>query len=93
MATDKTAPEKVNLNLADEEALSRLGLDQRQAGALIEQRPLRAWGDLKRIEGVDQALINALKSAGADLGIAAEGPLDEPGSGGSELPAGEIGRA
>jgi hypothetical protein len=93
MNTDDASPDKVNLNLADEDELAGLGLEKAEARALIEKRPFGAWGDLKRIEGFDQARINAIKSAGADLGVAAEGPLNEPGSGGSELPAGEIGRA
>lgn len=84
----------VYLNTADLEALSRLGLDEGQARAVIEARPLREWGDLKRVEGIDQDRINALKSAGADLGEPASGPIREPGSGGSaDSPAGNIGRA
>ncbi|GEM_PF-1235837 len=88
---DRTA---VYLNTADLEALARLGLDEDQARGVIEARPLREWGDLKRVEGIDQDRINALKSAGADLGEPSSGPIREPGSGGSaDSPAGNLGRA
>ncbi len=91
--TDANRP-AVYLNTADLEALSRLGLDEDQARAVIEARPLREWGDLKRVEGIDQDRINALKSAGADLGEPSNGPIREPGSGGSaDSAAGNIGRA
>lgn len=84
----------VYLNTADPEALSRLGLGEAQRQALMDARPIREWGDLKRIEGIDQDRINALKSAGAELGEASSGPIGEPGSGGSaDSPAGNLGRA
>ncbi|MCS6627842.1 helix-hairpin-helix domain-containing protein [Roseibacterium beibuensis] len=84
----------VYLNTADLEALARLGLDEDEARAVIAARPLREWGDLKRVEGIDQDRINALKSAGADLGGPSSGPIREPGSGGSaDSPAGNLGRA
>lgn len=84
----------VYLNTADPEALLRLGLSEAQTQALMDARPIREWGDLKRIEGIDQDRINALKSAGAELGEASSGPIGEPGSGGSaESPAGNLGRA
>lgn len=84
----------VHLNTADLEALSRLGMGEEQARALIEARPFREWGDLKRVEGIDQDRINALKSAGADLGEPTSGPIREAGSGGSGAsPAGNLGRA
>jgi hypothetical protein len=84
----------VYLNTADPEALSRLGLEDGQARALMDARPIREWGDLKRVEGIDQDRINALKSAGAELGEPASGPIGEPGSGGSGgSPAGNLGQA
>ena len=42
--------EAVYLNTAGTEDLSRLGLGDEQARALVEARPFREWGDLKRIE-------------------------------------------
>ena len=81
----------VYLNTADPQELSQLGISSEQAQALIDARPLRQWGDLKRIDGIDQDQINAMKSAGAVLGEPAEGPIGEPGSGGS--PADDYGRA
>ena len=84
----------VYLNTADPEALSRLGLEDAEARALMEARPIREWGDLKRVEGIDQDRINALKSAGAELGQPTSGPIGEPGSGGSGgSPAGNLGQA
>lgn len=85
----------VYLNLADRDALCRLeGIDESKAQALIEARPFHDWSDLKRVEGIDQDRINALKSAGADLGAPKSGPIGEPGSGGSGAsPGGNIGRA
>ena len=86
--------EAVYLNTAGTEDLSRLGLGDEQARALVEARPFREWGDLKRIDGIDQDRINAMKSAGADLGEPSEGPIVEAGSGGSGAsPGGNIGRA
>jgi hypothetical protein len=89
--SDRTA---VYLNTADLEALTALGLNEDQARAVIESRPIREWGDLKRIEGLDQDQINAIKSAGGELGGTAPGAISEPGSGGSvDTPAGNLGRA
>lgn len=94
MTNTETKRPAVQLNTADLEALSRLGLDEDQAQAVIEARPIREWGDLKRVEGIDQERINALKSAGAALGEPSSGPIREPGSGGSaDSPAGNLGRA
>lgn len=84
----------VYLNTADLEALSRLGMGEEQARALIEARPFHEWGDLKRVEGIDQDRINALKSAGADLGEPTSGPIGEPGKGGgAPSPIDNLGRA
>lgn len=84
----------VYLNTAAPEDLTRLGLGEEQARALVEARPFHEWGDLKRIDGLDQDRINALKSAGAELGEPTEGPIVEAGSGGSvDSPSGNIGRA
>lgn len=84
----------VFLNTAGPEDLTRLGLGEAQARALVEARPFHEWGDLKRVEGLDQDRINALKSAGAELGEPTEGPIVEPGGGGSaDSGAGNIGRA
>lgn len=87
--------ETVYLNTADLDALCRLdGVEPQIAEALIEARPFHEWGDLKRVGGVDQERINALKSAGAELGEPTSGPIGEPGSGGSaDSPAGNMGRA
>jgi len=86
--------ETVYLNNADQDALSRLGMSDEQARALVEARPFLEWGDLKRIDGIDQDRISALKSAGADLGGPSSGPIGEPSSGGSAAsPASDIGRA
>lgn len=84
----------VYLNTAELEALTGLGLSEAQARAVMEARPIREWGDLKRIEGVDQERINAIKSAGGELGQSTAGAIREPGSGGSvDSPAGNLGRA
>ncbi|MBU1385400.1 MAG: helix-hairpin-helix domain-containing protein [Alphaproteobacteria bacterium] len=95
MTDARGTADTVYLNLADGDALRRLeGIDEGTARALIEARPFHDWSDLKRVEGVDQDRINALKSAGAELGEPKSGPIGEPGSGGSGgSPGGNLGQA
>lgn len=95
MANAPATGDTVYLNTADHEALCRLdGIDSGTAKALMEARPFHQWGDLKRVDGLDQDRINTLKSAGADLGEPMSGPIGEPGSGGSGgSPGGNMGQA
>jgi hypothetical protein len=85
----------VYLNTADLETLSGVrSIGRARAEALIEARPFQDWSDLKRVGSFDQDAINALKSEGVQLGEAASGPINEPGSGGSaKSPSGNMGRA
>ncbi|MBO9501157.1 hypothetical protein [Brevundimonas sp. A19_0] len=89
MSRDKTL--YLNLapagDLAGEEAIGD------KADAIIQHRPYHDWSDLKRA-GLDQDAINRIKSAGAELGEPASGPIVEPGSGGSgATPGGNLGKA
>lgn len=94
MTNTRPDRETVHLNTADPATLSQLGISDEQARALVEARPFRQWGDLKRVDGIDQDRINALKSAGAELGEPTSGPIGEPGSGGSGgSPGGNLGQA
>lgn len=85
----------IYLNQASAEDLARLPeLDDGKAQALVAARPFRSWQDVSLAEGVDQDLVNALKSAGAELGEPSAGPIGEPGSGGhGGSAAGNMGRA
>ncbi|MBA4793304.1 MAG: hypothetical protein H2041_06525 [Phenylobacterium sp.] len=71
----------VYLNTSTEEDLRTVAGDAR-ARALVEARPFLSWDDVERVDGVDAEAVNAMKSAGAQLGEAPEGPIGEPGSGG-----------
>ncbi|MFN3524050.1 MAG: hypothetical protein ACK4YQ_17520 [Phenylobacterium sp.] len=83
----------VYLNHADVADLQSLAAIGAKARAVAENRPYSDWSELKRA-GLDQDAINALKSQGVELGEPAEGPVGEPGSGGSAAsPAGNLGRA
>ncbi|WP_340645530.1 helix-hairpin-helix domain-containing protein [Phenylobacterium sp.] len=85
---------QISLNSSTAEELRRLpGLDEANAQAIVETRPFADWSALSRAD-LDQATINGLKSSGAKLGPTGEGPIGEPGSGGSAGdPAGNLGRA
>lgn len=85
--------QSIHLNHADVADMRSLSPIGGKAEAVAENRPYADWSDLKRA-GLDQDAINALKSEGVQLGDAGEGPIGEPGSGGSAAsPAGNLGRA
>jgi DNA uptake protein ComE-like DNA-binding protein len=85
----------IHLNLADADALvSGAGLDPAAARALIAGRPYASWTEVERLSGLGSEAVNALRSRGVELGAASEGPINEPGSGGSvDDPAGNLGHA
>lgn len=59
----------VDLNTASREQLERVGgLGQDRAERIIQNRPIRNWDDLRRVEGFSETLVEDLKQAGATLG-------------------------
>ena len=59
----------VDLNSASREELERVGgLGEDRGSRLIQQRPLRSWDDVKRIEGFSDTLVQDLQQAGATIG-------------------------
>lgn len=89
MSEDQT----LYLNLATAADLEKVDPIGDRAAAIVEKRPFRDWSDLRRA-GMDQDAINAVKSAGIELGAPGEGPIGEPGSGGSGgSPRGNLGQA
>jgi len=59
----------VGLNVASEEELSlRVGLGPERTRRILASRPFHSWDDVKRIEGMTDALVEELKRAGAELG-------------------------
>lgn len=59
----------VDLNTASEDELERVGgIGRERARRIIENRPLKSWDDLKRIEGFSDKLVEDLRAAGATLG-------------------------
>ena len=59
----------IDLNNATVNELSRIGgLGPILAARVIENRPIRRWLDLEKIEGFDRELINDLRGSGAKLG-------------------------
>jgi len=88
-----TTTETVYLNLASANDLKKVQAIGDRAGKIVENRPFHDWSDLRRA-GMDQDEINAVKSDGVKLGMPSEGPIREPGSGGSGgSPGGNLGRA
>jgi DNA uptake protein ComE-like DNA-binding protein len=86
--------QRLYINQSDRDALAaNPAIGEERAQAIIEARPFSTWSELKRA-GVDQELINQLRSEGAELGAPSAGPILEPGSGGHPgRPGGNIGRA
>jgi hypothetical protein len=59
----------VDLNTASEDELSaHVGLGYERASRLMASRPLRSWDDVKRIEGLTDAIVEKLQRSGAVLG-------------------------
>lgn len=83
----------VYLNLASAADLASVERIGDRAATVIENRPYHGWSDLRRA-GMDSDDINAIKSAGVELGAPGQGPIGEAGSGGSGgSPGGNLGRA
>ncbi|GAA0869966.1 hypothetical protein GCM10009116_18020 [Brevundimonas basaltis] len=88
-----TQQQTVYLNLASAGDLASIDQIGEQAATIVEHRPFQDWSDLRRA-GLNQDEINGLKSAGIQLGAPGEGPIGEPGSGGSGgSPRGNLGQA
>ena len=85
----------VYLNLADvDELVSNAGVDEAAARKLVAGRPYDSWTEVGRLSGLDADAVNGLRSRGIELGVPSEGPINEPGSGGSvDSPAGNLGHA
>lgn len=59
----------VDLNRASREELERVGgLGPDRAQRIVQQRPIRSWEDLKKIEGFSDTLVEDLRKAGATIG-------------------------
>ncbi len=86
-------PQTIYLNLSSASDLGTVDPIGDRAATIVEKRPFHDWSDLRRV-GMDQDEINAVKSAGVELGAPGEGPIGEPGSGGSGgSPRGNLGQA
>jgi type II secretory pathway component PulK len=61
--------ESLQLNTAPEEELARdLGLGPERARRLVEGRPFYSWDDVKRIEGLTDAIVDQMSQSGVELG-------------------------
>ncbi len=90
MRDDRNA---VHLNLAPQEDLEALDGVEGHATAIVDHRPYKDWSDLRRA-GLSPEAIDRIKASGAELGAPSEGPIGEPGSGGSaDSASGNLGRA
>ena len=59
----------VDLNSAGAEELHRIGgLRPERVQRIVENRPVRSWEDLRRVEGFGGTLVDDLKNAVATLG-------------------------
>ena len=59
----------IALNTATEEELSVVaGLGPQRASHIMAARPFHSWDDVKRIEGLTEAIVEQLQRAGAVLG-------------------------
>lgn len=59
----------VSLNTASLDHLSmEVGLGPERASRIAASRPFRSWNDLKRVEGMTDAIVDALQRGGAILG-------------------------
>lgn len=70
----------IALNTSSVDELSDAGLGPERARRILANRPYRSWDDLKRVEGLTDNIVDALKRAGAELGdpVGAEVvPLEE----------------
>jgi DNA uptake protein ComE-like DNA-binding protein len=95
MSDAKNRTDPIDLNTATlEELVTGAGLTEEDAEALLRGRPYGSWSDVGRLTKLDADLVNGLKSRGVKLGVPTEGPIGEPGSGGSaSSAAGNLGRA
>jgi hypothetical protein len=61
----------VELNTASEDQLSsEVGLGPERTSRILASRPFRSWDDVKRLEGLTDAIVEALQREGAVLGDA-----------------------
>ena len=61
----------VALNTASEDDLAiTVGLGPERASRIMASRPFRSWDDVRRIEGLTDAIVEQLQRAGAVLGDA-----------------------
>lgn len=59
----------VAMNTANEEQLSMdVGLGPERTSRILASRPFHSWDDLRRIEGMTDAVVDALQRGGAVLG-------------------------
>jgi hypothetical protein len=59
----------VALNTASEDELSaKAGLGPERTSRVLAGRPYHSWDDVKRLEGMTDAIVEALQTAGAVLG-------------------------
>jgi hypothetical protein len=59
----------VELNTASEDELSdHIGLGPERARRIMASRPFHSWDDVKRVEGLTDAIVEELKREGAELG-------------------------
>jgi len=59
----------VDLNTASEDELERVGgLGRERATRIIQNRPIKGWDDLRKIDGFSDKLVQDLKQAGATIG-------------------------
>jgi hypothetical protein len=68
----------IDLNNAEMHDLDRIGgLGRVRALRIIQNRPIRRWADLEKIEGFDHDLVNDLRGSGAKLGRPKPKPRSE----------------
>jgi hypothetical protein len=59
----------VALNTASEDELSMdVGLGPERASRILASRPFRSWDDVRRVEGLTDAIVDELQRRGAELG-------------------------
>jgi isopentenyl diphosphate isomerase/L-lactate dehydrogenase-like FMN-dependent dehydrogenase len=59
---------QISLNTASEDELAIIaGLGPQRASRIMASRPFRTWDDVKRVEGLTDAIVEKLKQAGANL--------------------------
>jgi hypothetical protein len=59
----------VSLNTASEDELALdAGLGPQRARRMVANRPFRSWEDVRNVEGMTDAIVEALQRAGAELG-------------------------